>query len=133
MQGYDVSSRERVVREMKTDSEIMTVQTPPHPRYTSFCSHCVCYKTLNYCQRRTKKHSNTTQAYLHIHDEYVPEIIAKGTRTLAVLGLQFALRNFFYTNFDNQAHKTPGESSSEREFSPSKPNGTKAMQRYFSN
>lgn len=105
MQGYDVSSRERVVREMKTDSEIMTVQTPPHPRYTSFCSHCVCYKTLNYCQRRTKKHSNTTQAYLHIHDEYVPEIIAKGTRTLAVLGLQFALRNFFYTNFDNQAHK----------------------------
>jgi hypothetical protein len=41
MQGYDVSSTERVVREMKMDSEIMTVQTSPHPRYTSFCSHCV--------------------------------------------------------------------------------------------
>jgi len=90
---------------MKTDSEIMTVQTSPHPRYTSFCSHCVCYQTLNYCQGRTKTHRNTTHAYLHIHDEYVPEIIAKGPRTLAVLGLQSALRNFFYTNIDNQSHK----------------------------
>ena len=55
MQGCDVSSTERAVKEMKTDCEIMTVQTSPHPRYTSFCSYCVCYLTLNYCHSRTKR------------------------------------------------------------------------------
>lgn len=78
--------------------------TPPSVHFLLFTLRLL-HKTLNYCQSKTKKHSNTTQAYLHIHDDYVPEIIAKGTRTLAVLGFQFALRNFFYTNFDNQAHK----------------------------
>jgi len=89
MQGYDVSSTERVVREMKMDSEIMTVQTSPHPRYTSFCSHCV-LPDPELLSEQTKKHRNTTQAYLHIYMNNVPEIIAKGTQTPAVLGLQCA-------------------------------------------